>query len=236
MKRHEKQRAERKSESQTLNQLMKTPILLSVLCLLTSCATPPQSAGPQAAGGHSHAVATIDSVSAGDDPDYETIFVPPPVGSLLGGGSVCVAKNYSGNDETAVLGNIRRLDAAAGTQNERPFVVSAVSRVTGVSNRELQAQQDLLRLPFGELCAINTIARGDSNKVQEIATLRSMGRTWTDLARANGLSIATVAGVARSANELTISSYSNSAERAYGGEQRMKEFGIHPQPNVKPNN
>lgn len=163
---------------------MKTPILLSVLCLLASCAAPHQSAGPLAAGGQSHAVPTVNSIPAGDDQDYDTVFGPPPVGSLLGGGSVRVVKNYSGTDETSLLGNIRRLNAAAGSKSERPFVVSAVSRVTGVSERELQAQQDVLRLQFGELCAIDAIARGDGNKVQEIATLRSRGQSWTDLARA----------------------------------------------------
>lgn len=215
---------------------MKMPILLSALCLLVGCAVPPQSAGRHVADGQSHPVAAADSVPAGGAEDYETIFVPPPVGSLLGGGMVRVAKNYSGNDETALLGNIRRLDAAAGTEYERPFVVRSVSRVTGVSERELQAQQDVLRLRFGELCAINAIARGDGNKVQEIATLKSMGRSWTDLARANGLSIATVTQVARNANELTITSYSNSAERANGGDQKMKQLGIRPQPNVQPSN
>jgi uncharacterized protein YerC len=214
---------------------MKTTILLSALCLLSGCAALPQAAGPHGAGDQSHTVATVDSVPAENDQHYETIFVPPPVGSLLGGGVVRVAKNYSGNDETALLGNIRRLDAAAGSQSERPFVVQAVSHVTGVTERELQAQQDVLRLRFGELCAINTIARGDSNKVQEIATLKATGRSWTDLARANGLSIATVTQVTRNANELTITSYSNSAERAKGGEQKIKRLGIRPQPNVQPN-
>ena len=199
---------------------------LSALCLVASCAAPQQSARPQAAAGQSAAVGTVDSAPAGNDADYETIFVPPPVGSMLGGGSVRVAKNYSGNDEKALLGNIRRLNAAAGTRDERPFVVSAVSRVTGVSERELQAQQDRLQLRFGELCAINAIARGNSNKVQEIATLKSRGLTWTDLARSNGLSIATVAQTARNANELTINSYSNSAERSKGAQRKLQEAGV----------
>ena len=214
---------------------MKTPILLSVLCLLASCATPHQSAGPLAAGGQSQTVATVNSISAGDDQDYETVFVPPPVGSLLGGGSVRVVKNYSGTDETSLLGNIRRLNAAAGTKSERPFVVSAVSRVTGVTERELQFQQRVLRLQFGELCAIDAIARGDGNKVQEIAILRASGQSWTDLARANGLSIASVAQVTHNANELTITSYSNSAERADGGQEKMKQLGVNSQPNGRPN-
>jgi hypothetical protein len=236
--RHEKPAPENQDQSNasTLSEIVKTPVTLSALCLLASCAAPQQSAGIRNTDGQSHTVATVDSVSAGDDQDYETIIVPPPVGSLLGGGSVRVAKNYSGNDETSLLGNIRRLNAAAGTQKERPFVVRAVSRVTGISERELQAQQDVLRLRFGELCAINAIAGRDSNKVQEIATLRSTGRSWTDLARANGLSIASVTQVARNANEPTVSLYSNNAERARGGQQEMKQLGIRSEPNGQPNN
>lgn len=206
--------------------------LVSVLCLVAGCAAPQQSAAPQAAAGQSAAVATVDSAPTNDAQDYDTVFVPPPVGSLLGGGSVRVPKRVSGNDEKALLTNIRHLNAAAGSQNERPFVVSAVSRVTGVSERNLQAQQDRLQLRFGELCAINAIAHGNDIKVQEIATLKAKGRTWTDIARANGLSITTVAQVTRNASELTVSSYSNSAERAKGGQQKLKEMGVHPQPNV----
>jgi hypothetical protein len=120
--------------------------------------------------------------------------------------------------EASLLGNIRRLNAAAGTQEERPFVVTAVSRVTGVSERELEAQQDISRLRFGELCGINIIAGRDGPKSRKSRTQIS-GRSWTDLARANGLSIASVVQVTRNANELTISSYSNSAEHANGGQQ-----------------
>ena len=57
-------------------------------------------------------------------------------------------------------------------------MVTSISRATGVSERELQAQQDLLRLQFGQLCAINAIARGDSNKVGQIASLKSKGKPW----------------------------------------------------------
>jgi uncharacterized protein YerC len=203
--------------------------LLSTLCLVAGCAAPQPTASPQAAAGNAAAVATVDSAPAADDQEYETVFVPPPVGSLLGGGAVRVAKTYSGNDEKALVGNIRRLNAAAGTQNERPFVVSAVSHVTGVSERDLQAQQDRLRLRFGELCAINTIAHGNTAKVQEIADLKSKGRSWTDLAKANGLSIANVAQVARNANDMTIAAYSNSAERKKGGQRKLLEMGVRPQ-------
>ncbi len=109
------------------------------------------------------------------------------------------------------------------------YVVTAISKATGVSERELQAQQDVLQLRFGELCAINAIARGDSNKVQEIATLKARGRTWTQLANSNGLSIAAVVQTTRNADEMTVASYSNAMERAKGGQDKMKTINAHPQ-------
>jgi hypothetical protein len=203
---------------------------LSLACLLASCAAPPQAASPQASSGPAASTGVTTASSTSNDDDWETVWVPPPVGSHLGGGAVRVPKRkIAGTDENALLGNIRRLNAAAGTAVERPFVVAAVSRVTGVTERELQAQQDLLQLRFGDLCAINTIARGNSNKVREIASLKSKGRSWTDLAQSNGLSIGTVVKTAQDANDLTVTSYTNSAERAKGGQQKLKEMGVRPQ-------
>ncbi len=210
--------------------------LLLALLAVAGCSTPQPAAKPQAAAGQSAAtvsqsasVAAINSVPAADSQEYETVFVPPPTGSLLGGGSVRVPKTYSGTGENALLGNIRRLNAAAGAKDERPYVVSAVSKATGVSQRELQAQQDVLRLRFGELCAINAIARGNSNKVQEIATLKSKGQSWTALATSNGVNIATVTQTTRNAADLTASSYSNATERQKGGQRKMEQLGVGPQ-------
>ena len=206
---------------------------LSVLCLLGGCAMP-ESASTQSSAGTSVASTGTDAPVKDDDQDYDTVYVPPPVGSHLGGGYVRVPKaTVSGTGEKALLSSIRHLNAAAGTQAERPFVVSAVSRVTGVSERELQAQQDLLRLRFGELCAINAIARGNSDKVKEIASMKSKGQSWTDVAKANGLNIATVAKTTQNASELTESAYSNSSDRREGGARKMNNFG-RPRPNVPP--
>jgi len=196
------------------------------LCLVVGCAAPQPVANSQSAAGQSTAVASVDSAPAANAQEYETVYVPPPVGSLLGGGSVRVPKKYAGTDEKALNGNIRSLNAAAGSTEERPFVVSAVARATGVSEQALQAQQDSLRLRFGELCAINAIARGNTTKVKEVASLRSQGRSWTDLAKANGLSVATVAQVTRNASELTATTFSNNAERRKGGKRKLHEIGI----------
>ena len=200
---------------------------LAVCCLFVGCAAPQPAAPPQAAAGQAATVGSVDAAPANDDEDYETVFVPPPVGSLLGGGSVRVPKRaVAGTDERALLGNIRRLNAAAGSKDERRFVVAAVAQVTGVTPRELQAQQDVLQLRFGELCAINAIARGDSNKVQQIASAHAKGQTWTTLAHANGLNIATVAQTARNAADLTATNYSNAMERIKGGQDKLKATGV----------
>ena len=210
---------------------------LSLAALLAGCSAQTQTAHTGTAGAAAATTASVNTAPADSDANYETMFVPPPVGSHLGGGVVRVArKQISGTDETALVGNINRLNAAAGTKAERPFVVQAVSRVTGVTPHELQAQQDVLQLRFGELCAINAIAKGNSDKVQEIAHLRSKGKSWTELAQAHGTNIASVVKVAQNANEITINSYSNSAERVKGGEQKLKEIGVIIQPNARPGN
>jgi hypothetical protein len=203
--------------------------------LLAGCAASPQSAGTQSAGvGQSVASTGVPAAPVQDPGSYRSIWVPPPVGSHLGGGYVHVPIETQGNDEAALLGTITKLNAAGGGKDERPFVLAAVSRSTGVSERELQAQHDLLQLRFGDLCAINAIARGNSDKVQQIATLRSKGSSWTQLANANGVSIAMVVQTARNADQLTVSSYSNAMERAKGGQDKLRSLGIHPQPNVQP--
>src|SRR6266700_3487526 len=98
--------------------MSKSPVVyLSIFSLLAGCAAPTQPAQRQAAAGQSATVADVNAAPTANDDDYETIFVLPPVGSLLGGGSVRVPKkNISGTDETALLSHIRRLNAAAGTK------------------------------------------------------------------------------------------------------------------------
>ncbi len=223
--------------------------LLLAACLLAGCAASPQSARLESAGaGQSVAAANAPAaptqVAAAstqapaaptqDQGSYRTVYVPPQVGSHLGGGYVRVPIENLGNDETALVNTITKLNAAGGEKRERNFVLAAVAQSTGVSQRELQAQQDILQLRFGDLCAINAIARGNSDKVHEIATLRSKGTTWTQLAKANGVSIATVVQTARNADQLTVTSFSNSVDRANGGQDRLKNLGIHPQPNIRP--
>ncbi len=158
--------------------------LSSAVCLLAGCAATPQSAGTHSsARGQTAASVAVNSAPTQNVQGYKSVYVAPQTGSLLGGGYVRVANEVMGNDENALLSSINQLNAAAGTKGELPFVVTSISRVTGVNERELQAQQDLLRLQFGQLCAINAIARGDSSKVGQIASLKAKGKAWAFIRR-----------------------------------------------------
>lgn len=50
------------------------------------------------------------------------------------------------------------------------------------------------------------------------------------------MSIATVAQTAANASEMTEGSYTNNAERAKGGQQKLKSIGVKIQPNARPGN
>ena len=46
------------------------------------------------------------------------------------------------------------------------------------------------------------------------------------MAAAHGMGIVTVVQTARNANEMTVNSFSNTMERAKGGQQKLKELGV----------
>ena len=63
---------------------------------------------------------------------------------------------------------------------------------------------------------------------------RATGFVRAKLATSNGVSIASVVQAARNANEMTVNSYTNYAERAKGGQEKLKSIGVKIQPNVRP--
>lgn len=199
------------------------------VCFLAGCAATPHLAGTNSsAAGPSAAFVAVNSVPTRNDEGYESVYVAPQTGTLLGGGYVRVASEAKGNDDDALLGAINRLNAAAGSKGERTLANTSISRATGVSERVLQAQQDLLCLQFGRLCAINAIAHGDSNKVRQIASLKAKGKTGTELATSNRDSVSSVAQTTSNANTLTVTPNSNAAEHFHAGADKLKSLGIHP--------
>lgn len=200
------------------------PVSLAI-SLLGGCAVSSQPNATSSAGTTQSTTATASTQPSGNE---RSVWVPPPAGSLLGGGFVRIANDTGGNDEPGLVSAINFLNASAGSKVERQYVVSAVARVSGLSERQVQAQQDQLQLRFGELLAFNTIARNHEAKVRELASLKATGKTWTELAKANATSIAAVAQTVRNAQDITASSYTNAAERAKGGQRKLQEMGVRP--------
>ena len=150
-----------------------------------------------------------------------------PTGSHVGGGFVRAGNGRGSNDEPGLISAIDSINRAETSQRERPFAISAVSVVSGISEGQLLAQQHQTHLRLGELLALNTIAQNRAPKVQELAGLRSQGRSWSDLSRANGMNVAVVAQKVRRANDLTVESYLRGLEKP-GAPNIIRGLGVAP--------
>jgi len=197
--------------------------LLSVSALLASCAAPPQSAGTQ-----SSSSAPSATVSSRPTEQRQAVWVDPPTGSHVGGGFVRTGSGLGGNDEQGLISAIDSINRAETSQRERPFAISAASVVSGISEAQLLAQQHQTQLRLGELLALNTIAQNRAPKVQELAGLRSQGKSWSDLSRANGTNIALVAQKVRRANDLAVQSYLSGLDKP-GAPNIIRGLGVAPQ-------
>jgi hypothetical protein len=154
--------------------------------------------------------------------------VEAPTGSHVGGGFARTGNNTGSNDEPGLISAIDSINRAETSQRERPYAISAVAVVSGLSEAQLLEQQHRTQLRLGELLALNTIARNHAPKVQELASLRSQGKRWADIARSNGMTVATVAKVVRRANDLTAESYLGNLEKP-GAPTIIRGLGVAPQ-------
>ncbi|MGH8095591.1 MAG: hypothetical protein ACREIF_19340 [Chthoniobacterales bacterium] len=168
------------------------------------------------------------SASAPTAEQKRALWVEPPTGSHIGGGFVNRGGNTGSNDEPGLANAITAINSAESSQQERSYALAAVSVVSGVSQAQLLKQQNQMRLRLGELLAFNTIARNHQPKVQELVNLRSQGKSWTNLAQANGMNIATVAKIARRANELTVDSYLKGSQEGTATADQLHDFGRAP--------
>jgi hypothetical protein len=202
--------------------------------LLASCAAPQSST--VGAASQSSAVAPVQQSAASSavnrpSAPARTVWVAPPTGSLLGGGYVRVAdnENITGTDESALVARIQALDAAAGSDAERPFVARAVAIQTGISERDLVTQQLAMGLRYGELLAVNCIARQGGRPPAEIAAQKAKGKSWSELAASNRLSMASVVQSARNASVWAQQAYLARTNRK-SGVQMMRDLGVHDVP------
>jgi hypothetical protein len=183
--------------------------LLSLTFFLAGCAESPPSTGTQ-----SNAAASVAAVRTQPAAANRSVWVEPLTGSHIGGGFARSSGNTGSNDESGLISAITSINQANAHQREQPFVLAAVSQVSGLSQRQVLTLQNQTRLPLGDLLAFNTIARNRESKVHELAALKSNGKSWAALAGANAMNIATVAQTVRTANDLAIRSYLSASENS----------------------
>ena len=185
--------------------------LLSLSFLFAGCAESPQSVGTQ-----STAATRVASVPTQPAVSKRSVWVEAPTGSHIGAGFARDSGNAGSNDEPGLITGINSINEANARKREQPFVLAAVSQVSGLSQEQLLSQQSHTRLTLGDLLAFNTIARNREPKVRELVILKSNGKSWSELARANAITVATLAKTVRTANDLTIRSYVNASQNGQG--------------------
>jgi hypothetical protein len=111
------------------------------------------------------------------------------------------------NDEAGLVGAINSINAAEQRPREQPLVLAVAAQLSGLSQDQLLTQQNQTHLRIGELLTLNILARNQVAKVNELATRKSQGQSWSDLARTSGTNVASVAQRVRRADELTAKAF-----------------------------
>lgn len=136
-------------------------------------------------------------------PRKKTIYVPPPMGSHLGGGFVDsgeadneATSRLGAAQENADLGKaLRRLDAkAAKTVEGWALLATAVSWQTKIPVEVLKKQRSMSGLTYGELLVADSLASGSNKSFEQILVLRAKSRNWSQLAENLHISIKSIVG------------------------------------------
>ncbi len=128
---------------------------------------------------------------AQDTPKRRTIWVPPPAGSLIGGGYVdagdvpnrsdSIAQHRRG-ENSVLAAAMSLLDRQTGTIVEGySLVSSAVAWQTKVPVAKIKRQQKTTGLPFSDLLVANSLAEGSGKNFAEILAMHSKAGVWTPL-------------------------------------------------------
>jgi hypothetical protein len=133
----------------------------------------------------------------------KTIYVPPPMGTHLGGGFV--DSGGVDNEATSRLGavyenaNLRkaltRLDAkATKTVEGWSLIATAVSWQTKVPVELLKKQRAMSGLTYGQLLVANSLASGSGKSFEQVLVLRAKSRNWSQLAEDLRISVKSIVG------------------------------------------
>lgn len=163
-----------------------------------------------------------------------SVWVPPPVGSLLGGGYTDTGKKQVSpgapttnafNAEPAPLKNaLASLDAKSDMIiNGKSAMVSAVSGQTSVSTTTLKGQRAKTGLSFTELLVANSIAEGSKTSFDSVVAMREKSRAWAEVANRLHVSVNSLTARARAADQ-AMASVNRANQRTH--EQTKDDSGL----------
>lgn len=123
-------------------------------------------------------------------PRKTSVYVPPPMGSHLGGGYVRTG-DADNNKSTSKLGPenttlgkaVANLDAKASTVVDGySLMPTAVSWQTKVPAEVLKKQRAKSGLSYGQLLVANSLASGSGKTFEQVLALRAKTQDWNQLA------------------------------------------------------
>ena len=152
--------------------------------------------------------ATLASAQS-NAPRKTSIYVPPPMGSHLGGGYVSTGE-ADNNKSTSKLGPenttlgkaVASLDAKAGTVVDGyALMPTAVSWQTKVPAEVLKKQRAKSGLSYGQLLVANSLASGSGKTFEQVLALRAKTRDWSQLAANLHVNVNSIIARLKSADE-----------------------------------
>ena len=162
-----------------------------------------------------------------------TVWVPPPTGSLLGGGYTNVGDQGDGPPASAarlsaeyapLRKSIIELDSKAGTEVEGwTLITAAVSWQTKVPANTLKQQHSSTGLTFGELLIANSLAAGSNNSFESILAMKQKAKSWSDLAKQLKINPDSIVARARAATESIRLAHSR---RNLRREENLRDSGL----------
>jgi hypothetical protein len=142
-------------------------------------------------------------------PRQKSVYVPPPMGSHLGGGYVSTGEGDDskstaklGTENTTLGKAIASLDAKAGAVVDGfTLMPTAVSWQTKVPAEVLKKQRASSGLTYGQLLVANSLAAGSGKSFNQILALRGKTRDWTQLAQNLHVNVNSIVARVKAADE-----------------------------------
>lgn len=159
-----------------------------------------------------------------------TVYVPPPTGSLLGGGYVDsgdtdttprpAATTVTVLNKPAFRGALANFDSQSSTVVKGyALIIPAVSWQTKVPVDTIKKQRAATGMTFGELLVANSLASGSGRSFSEILALHARTKNWEQVAKQLHVNIDSVTARLKTAAE--------SIEYAGSRKNKEREQNLH---------